>query len=86
MINGESTSREINGKKVQKYEFRIVRVRDDIKQYIAIYVFENPKTIADIIEFMNSKSENKILGGYLEKLEERARAQCEEALGERRVF
>ena len=64
-------------------EIRLYRKKGKRRFSIAVYTFEMPLAIAQIIHFLNSKSENKILEGYIEELEEIARSQCEEALGER---
>lgn len=71
--------------KTDPLQIRLFRKKGKQLFLIALYNFETPLTIAQIIHFLNSKSKNKILEGYLEELEEVARLQCMEALGERRV-
>lgn len=71
---------------VDPLEIRLYRKKGKHRMAIAVYTFETPLTIAQIIHFLNSKSTNIILEGYIERLEEIARMQCEEALGERTVI
>lgn len=78
------TAKEIPPKN-DPLEIRLYRKKGKSLFLFAIYKYESPLTIAQIIHFLNSKSENKILEDYLEQLEKVARTQCEEALGERRV-
>ena len=70
---------------IDPLEIRLYRKKRGKLFLIAIYDFKAPLTIAQIINFLNSKSRNKILEKYIEELEEIARTQCEEALGERTV-
>jgi hypothetical protein len=58
---------------------------------IAVYEFSDPKTIAEIIAFLNSKSTNPILEGYIDMIErlaaeKEAREDCIERLGTRTVL
>ena len=83
------SAREIDDS-IEGLEIKLIRVRKEKKYYMALYRFENPRIIADIIAFLNSKSKNQILEGYItmiEKLaaEELAREDCIERLGERIV-
>ena len=71
--------------KIDPLHIRLYRKIKGRKYLIAIYDFDSALTIAQIIHFLNSKSKNLILEGYIEELEKVARRQCEEALGERRV-
>ncbi len=62
-------------------EMTLIRKRGRHRFMIAKYVFEKPLTIARVIHALNDNIENPpILQGYLEWLEERARAECEAAL------
>lgn len=65
---------------VDPLEIRLYRKKGKSKFAIALYTFEAPLDIAQIIHFLNSKSKIKILEGYLERMEEIARLQCEERL------
>lgn len=71
---------------VDPLEVRLYRKKGKKLLAIALYTFESPLSIAQIIRFLNSKSEIKILEGYIAVLEEIAKSQCKEALGERRVI
>lgn len=74
MKNTKGHAEEITPKN-DVLEIHLYRVIKKKKFHIARYRFANSVTIARIIHFLNSNSENKILEGYIEQLEKIALMQ-----------